>query len=75
MTQPPPMDRFEPALETVLQLHNLGWLSWEETVTSGSWEAGPFTYSLEAPTPVRELYEGGVRTFTVQGRTPRPLEE
>jgi hypothetical protein len=44
-------------------------LSWEGPVTLTSWEAGPFTYPVEVPEPVREAFVGKTRVFRLGGRT------
>jgi len=42
---------------------------WEGTGTSTSWEAGPFTYEVDAPQPVSERFVGQRRVFRSGPRT------
>ncbi|MEO8213567.1 MAG: DUF4912 domain-containing protein [Myxococcales bacterium] len=45
---------------------------WDGPATITSWEAGPFSYPVEIPEPVRESldsYEGKTRVLKVDGRT------
>jgi hypothetical protein len=43
--------------------------AWEGPATITSWEAGPFTYPVEVPEPVRESFVGKTRVYRVGGRT------
>jgi hypothetical protein len=43
-------------------------LRWEGPVLVSAWEAGPFTYPVEAAPPSREESVGGTRVYRVGGR-------
>lgn len=43
--------------------------TWEGPVTISSWEAGPFSYPVEAPVPEREERSAPTRVYRVGGRT------
>jgi hypothetical protein len=44
-------------------------VEWEGPVVRTSWEAGPFTYAVDAPGHVEERVQGTVTTTVVDGRT------
>jgi uncharacterized protein len=44
-------------------------VSWESPVMVSSWEAGPFVYPVEMPTPTSESFEGALNVYKVEGRT------
>jgi hypothetical protein len=43
--------------------------NWESPVMVSAWEAGPFSYPVSAPEPVREDFVGPSRVYRVGGRT------
>ena len=43
--------------------------NWESPVMVSAWEAGPFSYPVAAPEPVREDFVGPTRVYRVAGRT------
>jgi hypothetical protein len=43
--------------------------TWESPVMVSAWEAGPFSYPVSAPEPVREDFVGPSRVYRVGGRT------
>lgn len=43
--------------------------TWESPVMVSAWEAGPFSFPVTAPEPVREDFVGPARVYRVGGRT------
>jgi hypothetical protein len=43
--------------------------TWESPVMVSAWEAGPFSFPVSAPEPVREDFVGPARVYRVGGRT------
>ena len=43
--------------------------TWESPVMVSAWEAGPFSFPVSAPEPVREDFVGPTRVYRVGGRT------
>jgi hypothetical protein len=43
--------------------------TWESPVMISAWEAGPFSFPVSAPEPVREDFVGPARVYRVGGRT------
>jgi len=43
--------------------------TWESPVMVSAWEAGPFSFPISAPEPVREDFVGPSRVYRVGGRT------
>lgn len=43
--------------------------TWESPVMVSAWEAGPFSFPVSAPEPVREDFVGPARVYHVGGRT------
>jgi hypothetical protein len=44
-------------------------MTWESPVMVSAWEAGPFSFPVAAPEPVREDFVGPSRVYRVGGRT------
>ena len=44
-------------------------VTWDEPTTVTSWTAGPFSYPVELPEPVRESFSSRTRVFRVGART------
>jgi hypothetical protein len=43
--------------------------TWESPVMVSAWEAGPFSFPVSAPEPVREDFVGPARVYRIDGRT------